>query len=272
MTLFTIDQNKCAKDGICATECPMGLISMESGSPEPVAGAEKMCIACGHCVAVCPTGAFALATMDPAACARVESSRLPSAEALDHLIRARRSIRVYKDKPVEKEKLVRLLDTARFAPTGKNTQLLGWLVVTGKETLEALAAGTVDWMRDLLARDPAMAAAFGVKRVIKAWERGFDPILRGAPCLVITHAPESHRGGVIDSTIALATFELAAVTEGLGTCWAGYLFLAASQWPPLHITLALPAGRIITGAMMTGYPKHRYQRIPMRKEPDIIWR
>ena len=39
-------------------------------------------------------------------------------------------------------------------------------------------------MRDLLARDPAMAAAFGVKRVIGAWEKGFDPILRSAPAFL----------------------------------------------------------------------------------------
>ncbi|MDA8163961.1 MAG: nitroreductase family protein [Desulfobacteraceae bacterium] len=272
MSLFTIDQNKCAKDGLCAAECPYGLITMESGMPEPVPGAEKVCIDCGHCVAVCPTGAFALATMDPAGCARVEPERLPAAEALDHLVRFRRSVRVYKNKPVEREKLVRLLDMVRYAPTGKNTQLISWLVVTGKEAREELAAGAVDWMRDLLATNSPMAAAFGVKRWIGAWEQGLDPILRSAPCLLVTHAPESHRGGVIDSTIALATLDLAAVTEGLGTCWAGLLFLAASNWPPLREKLALPSGETITGAMMIGYPKHRYQRIPRRKETRVTWR
>ena len=127
MPLFTIDQDKCARDGICAAECPMGIIALEHGIPEPVEGADKMCIDCGHCVAVCPTGAFGLAAMAPAACAPVDKDRLPSAEALDHLIRAQRSTRVYKNKPVEKEKLVRLLDTARYAPTGKNAHSsAGW--------------------------------------------------------------------------------------------------------------------------------------------------
>jgi nitroreductase/NAD-dependent dihydropyrimidine dehydrogenase PreA subunit len=272
MPLFTIDTDKCAKDGICAAECPLGIVIAKNGVPEPMAGAEKVCIDCGHCVAVCPTGALSLSTMEPAACERIEAGRLPSADALGHLIRSRRSTRVYKDKPVEREKLARLLDTVRYAPTGKNTQLIGWLVVTGKEAREELAAATIDWMRDLLANNPAMAAAYGVKRVIGAWEQGFDPILRSAPCLVVTYAPESHRGGVIDSTIALTTFELAAMTEGLGSCWAGYLFIAACQWPPLREKLALPTGQTITGAMMTGYPRHRYQRIPHRNDAKVIWR
>jgi nitroreductase len=173
---------------------------------------------------------------------------------------------------VEREKLARVIDAARYAPTGKNTQLLGWLVISSEDVRQELAEKTIDWMRDLLARKDPAAAVLGVKRVVTAWELGLDPILRSAPCLLVTHAPRSYRGGVIDSTIALATFELVAATEGLGTCWAGYFFIAAAQWPPLQEALALPAGNVITGAMMSGYAKHRYQRIPARNEAKIIWR
>lgn len=272
MTLFTVDTNKCMKDGACAAECPVSIISMEHGLPEPVEGADRLCINCGHCMAVCPAGAFTLSTMDPAACPEVEADRLPSAEAFALLARARRSIRVYRKKPIEREKLVRLLDTARYAPTAKNTQLISWTVVTGKEALEGLAAGTIDWMRDLMAKKDPLAAAYGMKRLVAAWEKGFNPVLRGAPCLVATHAPEKYRGGVIDSTIALTTFELAATTEGLGCCWAGFFFIAASQWPPLREILDLPTGEAVTGAMMAGYPQHHFKRIPLRNEAKVTWR
>ena len=70
----------------------------------------------------------------------------------------------------------------------------------------------------------------------------------------------------------MTTFELLAITEGLGSCWAGFFFRAASHWPPLQEALELPAGNTITGAMMTGYPKHPYQRIPLRNEARITWR
>jgi hypothetical protein len=36
--------------------------------------------------------------------------------------------------------------------------------------------------------------------------------------------------------------------------------------------LALPEDHISFGAMMIGYPKYKYHRLPLRKEPQIIWR
>jgi Fe-S-cluster-containing hydrogenase component 2 len=49
MSFFTIDQNRCMKDGSCAAECPMGIIAMREGHhPEPVEGVEQICINCGY--------------------------------------------------------------------------------------------------------------------------------------------------------------------------------------------------------------------------------
>lgn len=272
MSFFTIDENKCAADGLCVAECPMGILTMDHKTPAPVEHAEELCINCGHCVAVCPHGAFSLNTMAAEACAPMEPELLPTPEVFRRLVRSRRSTRVYKNKPIEQEKLARLLDTARYAPTAKNTQQLGWLVISRKELLEELAGKAVDWMRDLIAKKDPLATTYHMPRLVARWEEGRDPVLRSAPCLVMTHAPDDYRTGMIDSTIALTTFELAAATEGVGTCWAGFLFSAATFWPPLREALGLPAGRVITGAMMAGYPKNAYERIPLRNEAQVIWR
>ena len=40
----------------------------------------------------------------------------------------------------------------------------------------------------------------------------------------------------------------------------------------IGIALALPAGHQCFGAMMVGYPQHRYHRLPTRKTPNITWR
>jgi nitroreductase/NAD-dependent dihydropyrimidine dehydrogenase PreA subunit len=270
--MFTIDLDRCARDGICAEECPVGLITMKGGVPEPVKGADKLCMSCGHCVAVCPRGAFSLSTMAAADCPEIDRNSLPAAGQLDQLIRSRRSVRVYRDEPVAREKLAGIIDTARYAPSAKNRQLIDWLVISDKEKRQELVVGAIDWMRDLLARNDPAAVNLGAKRVVAAWEKGADPILRSAPCLIATHAPAVYGGGVVDGAIALATFELMAATQGLGTCWAGYFFLAASNWPPVREALELPAGHAVTGAMMVGYARYRYQRIPARKEAGIVWR
>ncbi|MDH7500911.1 MAG: nitroreductase family protein, partial [candidate division NC10 bacterium] len=65
---------------------------------------------------------------------------------------------------------------------------------------------------------------------------------------------------------------LAAVSWGLGTCWAGYFHAALNYYPPLAQGIGLPPGHQGFGAMMIGYPKYRYHQIPPRKQPNISWR
>ena len=69
-------------------------------------------------------------------------------------------------------------------------------------------------------------------------------------------------------TIALTYLELAAPSIGLGCCWAGYFYAAATTFPPLQEALALPKNHQCFGAMMAGYPKFNYHRMPLRKYPD----
>jgi nitroreductase len=76
----------------------------------------------------------------------------------------------------------------------------------------------------------------------------------------------------VDCSIALTYLELAAFTMGLGACWAGWFNFAANHYAPLTEALGLPEGHAAFGAMMLGHPRHRYQRIPRRKQPDIVWR
>jgi nitroreductase len=73
----------------------------------------------------------------------------------------------------------------------------------------------------------------------------------------------------IDSAIALSYMDLAAPSLGLGCCWAGFFMIAAGSWPPLAEAFQLPEGHKSFGAMMVGYPKFRYQRLPERNEAKI---
>jgi hypothetical protein len=46
---------------------------------------------------------------------------------------------------------------------------------------------------------------------------------------------------------------------------------AVKNWPPLAEALQLPAGHIMTTALMLGYPRMKYQRLPERRKPKITW-
>jgi nitroreductase/NAD-dependent dihydropyrimidine dehydrogenase PreA subunit len=274
MPLITIDQKKCHRDGLCAAECPAKLIEIigEEGFPTPIPQAEEFCINCGHCVAVCPHGALALETMEPKDCLPVKKELILSADHCEHFLRSRRSIRNYKEKPVSHELLKKIIEVARYAPTGSNSQPVHWLVIENTEKVQRLAGLVADWMRWVLKENPEYALTMRLDRVVKAFDQGIDRIMRSAPHLIVVHGLSTLTASQPACIIALTYLELAAPCFGLGTCWAGYFNAAANNYPPLQEELALPQDHLPYGAAMIGYPKFGYQRMPPRNEPNVIWR
>jgi len=274
MGLLTIDQEKCKRDGLCSAVCPVRIIEMkdEESFPEPVAGAEGLCISCGHCVSVCPHGAITTNGIKPDDCLPFRKELALGPEQTEHFLRSRRSIRVYKEEPVDRPTLAKLLDIARYAPSGHNLQPVHWTVFEKRDDLQRLAGLVVDWMRFMIGNKPEVAGPMHFDLVVAAWEAGQDRVLRGAPHLMVAHGQQAFPPAQTACTIALTYLEIAAPSLGLGTCWAGYFGAAAIFYPPLIKELGLPEGHLAYGAMMVGYPKFRYQRLPPRNEPKIAWR
>jgi nitroreductase/NAD-dependent dihydropyrimidine dehydrogenase PreA subunit len=271
--LFKINQQTCNKDGICSAVCPVGLIDFEKGSfPTPAADAEDICVRCGHCVAACPTGSFFHRDVSADPLMPAWKDFPFTAENCELFLRSRRSIRTYKKKPVPRKDLTRLIEIARCAPSGHNSQCTEWLVLGNRDELHKLAAITVDWMRWTIRNMPEFALSMHMDRVVKRWEEGNDVILRNAPVVIVAHAEKDNRLAPAACTIALAYLELAATGMGLGCCWAGYFNAAATVFPSMTEALKLPAGHQCFGSMMTGYPKFSYYRLPVRKPPHISWR
>ncbi len=273
MKLFEVDQQTCNRDGICAAVCPIGIIDFpKGGHPSPIGEAEELCVRCGHCVAACPTGSLSHREIPGAQCPPVQKDLQLTAEHCEHFLRCRRSVRVYKDQAVPRADLARLIEVARYAPSGHNSQCAEWLVLDNRDELQRLAGIVSDWMRWMLGNMREFALAMHMDRTLQRWEDGSDVILRDAPVLIITHAEENNRLAPTTCTIALTYLELAATSMGLGCCWAGYFNAAATTFPPMKQVLALPAGHQCFGAMMVGYPKFSYHRLPTRKPPPISWR
>jgi len=274
MSLFSIDQKKCKRDGICAAECPAQIIVQadKKSFPSLLTNGEEFCINCGHCVVVCPYGALTLSTMPVGGCPPIDKSLLPTAPALKQLLLARRSVRQYKKTPVSHQLLAELLDAARYAPTGSNKQQVHWMVFQKPDDVHKLAAMVIDFMKTMLpvTTDEAMVRRF--RRLLDAWDQGRDRVMRGAPHLIVAHSPSDLSFPEADCAIALTYLELYAYAKGLGTCWAGYFTGAAGLHEPLIKALNLPPGHQCYGAVMLGYPQYTYHRIPRRNEPLITWR
>jgi len=118
-------------------------------------------------------------------------------------ISKRRSIRKYQDRDVEEDKLLRILEAARLAPSARNRQEWRFIVVKDKKVKEEL-------VREASPHQPFMLQA---PIIIVAYVLEKDYIMR---CGVPAH--------YIDVAIALTHIHLQAVEEGLGTCWIGSFY------------------------------------------------
>lgn len=176
------------------------------------------------------------------------------------------------NRPVEREVLASLLETASYAPSGHNSQPVHWLVIEDRSEVRRLTALVIDWMRDAIVRNPEIAGPFHFDRVVAAQERGRDRVLRDAPHLIVAHGDASLRASQPACIIALTHLELASTARGLGVCWAGYFNTAANLYPPLMDALELPPGHQTFGALMIGHRKYRYVRVPVRNQPRVTWR
>lgn len=273
MTALIIDENKCTQDGACAAVCPAQIIRFkpESGFPAMIEGAEAFCLTCGHCVAVCPEQAMEHRKMHPEDCSPIVAKWLIGAEQMAQVLRVRRSIRTYRKQAVEKERIAQLIDMARFAPSGHNTQPVEWKVFRSREAVHNLAGHVADWMQSLIIEKSPMAEALNFNLIVSAWNKGKDQITRNAPHLVVAHAREDDLAAPSACIIALAYFELAATALELGACWAGYVNRAANLWQPMQKALKLPKDHVSYGAMMVGRPKYPYHRLPARNPAKIEW-
>jgi len=274
MAFLTIDENKCKQDGICAAECPRGIITQEDEAsyPQIAAADEANCMVCGHCVAVCPHGALSVTGVDIEDCPEIEKDLVLSWDQTEQFLRSRRSIRLFKDKAMDRESLEKLIGTACCAPTASNAQNLHWTVIEGRDKLEPLSRETINWMQRVIEAQPDSPAADYFRPVVARWATGYDGILRTAQTLVVPSAPKESANGLVDLSIALAYLELAALPLGVGTCWAGLLRAAMLATPELLESMGLPEGHTWFYPLMIGYPKFKYHRLPERNAPVIHWK
>lgn len=260
MQLISFDVERCTLCGICSKICPIFIIAhREKEYPSLSTEYETFCTHCGHCEAICPSNAI---TINYQVFPRKDDNSITgqiSSNGLTKYVQSRCSILVFKDKPVEKEKIAAIFEAVRFASSGMNAQPVKWLVVNEKTKIKEFANLTIDWMRTMMEKgtDHPLKHYFSV--LVALADAGLDPICRNSPCLV--YAYSENTSGYTDSIIALTTFDLMAPSFGLGTCWVGLLHRAVVEYQPLRVALGIPDGFVLQFPMLVGYT----QNINLRK-------
>ncbi len=268
--MIKVDENLCINCGSCIRACPGGLIT-KNEFQVPIENGWEQCIDCGHCVAICPTGAMHQRSMSPEDCQDIDIHLIPQWDRVRQYLISRRSIRGYIRKPIEKEKVLQLLDIARYAPNGANRQVIRWVVVNDPGKVHQIAAMTIDWMKIVKEKNPALYDEAKLELFVDPWEAGQDCISRGAPCILMACAPKDERTAPPAAMIAIHQIQLAAPALGLGTSFTGSINTACQAYPALIQLLGMPDGYIPHGTCVIGYPSERYLRIPTRKPVDVTW-
>ncbi len=187
----------------------------------------------------------------------------------EHFLRSRRSIRCYKKNPVPKENLLQLVNIAHYAPTASNSQAISYVIVENKSILEKATEIIYEWMEKHLESPSHLSFARHIKT---HKETGADTILRDAPHLILATAPKGFKNGRENTISALSYLELYAPSIGLGSCWAGLFEMCVfSNYLPLIQLFNIPEDKVITGAVMVGYPKYKFKRLVDRNHLDVMF-
>lgn len=284
----TIDQEKCTACGVCAARCARCFRQEETGVFAAQAG-ETNCNRCGHCVALCPAGAITHTRMDMENFPPLERAAAPATDEFVSFLRARRSHRRFKDKPVPRELAERLVDTARYAPTGSNVQSVHLRVLTRPERIKLYSDLTVDFMKNAVAASiaryekasaageltPALENEYAIacrrKGILAAHKLGLDPIFHKAPLVMAFHSPRLTSTPRDNCVIASTLVGLTASTMGLGWTYIGFFVAAAAAHQPLVEALALPEGHQVFSTIILGYPVLKFQRAVDRDPVETIW-
>jgi nitroreductase/NAD-dependent dihydropyrimidine dehydrogenase PreA subunit len=315
----TVDTAKCTKCGRCYLSCPTYGYQWSKGeAPYPIGfgGFKQACINCANCIVVCPadaitmTGCFSIksgryrgllekrmAAPDPTGAGATKDYKEiePELTEVERGIYTRRSNRLFKDKPVPKELLHRILEAGRFAPSAGNCQPYRFIVITNQNVIKEFERRSMTILRVLKnlylskngKRSLFKTVAFSIAsylminkmdpRPITAMEkadRTDNKMFFDAPAVILVL---KDKRGVsnpdLDAGICSQNMVLAAHSLGLGTCYISLPMtpLASPLMAGFRKKIGITAPFEAVTSLAVGYAKGRIDAPVLRDTPGTHW-
>lgn len=279
----------CTSCGKCVREC---------GHHVPIKGKNHInpnnpkCSKCYHCYTVCPQNAIKLIQSAQAPDLQKDLLKSITYESLTNFLAYRRSIRRFQDKNVDDDIIEKLIDKARYIPSGGNSHSYEFTIMRNKTAKTQLKdeLAKIYKMRSLILNDPMLRNIVKpfvnkkmrgflkdkryrerIKRLIKKIYHGVDPFFYDAPVVIIIHSKEQIPTPKEDCVLAGYNICLMAQVLGLGACYVTLAQNAINSSMKCKKILHLMPEDNVNAVIVVGYPAVQHQRIAPRPEKQIRW-
>ncbi len=174
----------------------------------------------------------------------------------DEVIKKRRSVRVYENKMVEKDKLISVVESSMFAPSACNRQPARFIIVTEKRKVEMIFKHALGGI------------------VSNSWARTVPVfIIACAKKTMFVHTIGARFRNIpyhyLDMGAAIEHLLLKAVEQGLAACWIGW-FNGNSIRRILHIPISIEIISLIAIGYESKQKKQKERMQRMRNE-FLFW-
>jgi ferredoxin len=278
--LHVVDPEKCTGDGVCAEVCPEHVLEIVDGSAATVEAREESCIVCGQCVAVCPTGSLRMPKIPADEFYDLPDLQVGYDQFFD-MLAIRRSVRIFKDKPVERELAEKMLEAASTAPMGMPPHSTEVVVIDRREELDFLLEqlvkeydSTIKAFSNPVGRAMVRLVAgaddyHALKEFIvdiatfanEEYRRnGTDKYMYRAPMLMLFHGDRRALSYQENAHLVCHHAMLSAVALGLGTTIIGLIPPIVDRSKKLRERYGIPKENKVLTSLIVGHPKYRYKK------------
>lgn len=278
--LHVVNMETCTGDGLCVDVCPENALEMVDEKAATVEDRADHCIVCGQCVAVCPSESLRMPQMSTQDFG--DQAKLPfgHGEFLDFL-KLRRSVRVFKDKPVERELIEKILEAAATAPMGMPPHSTEVVVIDRREELDFLLKETIKDYTSMvkafsnpigraMIRLSEGAETYGVLKdhivdvaryANETYHRdGTDRYMYHAPVVMLFHGSRRAMSYEENAHLICNYSMLAAVSLGLGNTIIGLIPPIVDRSKVLRERYGIPKDNKVCTSLILGYPKYKYKK------------
>lgn len=172
-------------------------------------------------------------------------------------IKTRRSVRKYTDRPIDRETVNKIIESAVYAPSWKNTQVVRYNIVSRRDQIDAIAERAV------------LGFTYNTKTMSRSTLLAVQSVVRGISGYEKDGSFTTDKGNgweMYDAGISAQTFCLAAHAYGIGTVIMGVV-----DDEKIREILAIPENEYVTSVIAMGYPA-KENAAPPRKPVDEIVR